>query len=554
MSALDRSSSSPTEAARPADDGNNRRRDGGRRAIGNRRRSRAKGDALGDGQGIAERLARCIDDPRARERVRHDLDETIRFRALIVPAGGEDADDIDMLRDAPAFTSALGGLPQSGAELCSRPTPAAPAGCRSPFGCRRENLPTTIGLKRMMAAMLEVFGASFAQLPRRRTNVRLRFKLYRSVSPHAPTLPAVSIGIGGGRRERLQLRALDPNPPPRSLAPAPAGAMVAPGGRRCSIRCGRRWIAMRASLNGRRRDGGGTFGMGSDRIDSAGKLVAIGGGEDRTSQASVLRRVLSLAPRAGGEIGVITTASAVPEEVFASYREVFEQLGTRRAHHLQVRTRQDAQAPEHADAVGRCDVVFMSGGDQLRLTHVLGGSPLLAAMRAARARGTVIAGTSAGAAAMSATMIYDGAAADALRKGAVKMSAGLAFVEDVVIDSHFLERGRFTRLMEVGATNPEYVGIGLGEDAAVVVHDGPVLEAVGSGHVIVVDCLHLESSNVTELSDGEPVALAHVVMHALTSGFGYDVKGRRFLHPHELDLSLEGADVGDCGAPGASRP
>ncbi|HUF55018.1 MAG TPA: cyanophycinase, partial [Thermohalobaculum sp.] len=152
---------------------------------------------------------------------------------------------------------------------------------------------------------------------------------------------------------------------------------------------------------------------------------------------------------------------------------------------------------------------------------------------------------SAGAAAMSRTMIYDGSAADALRKGAVKMAGGLAFMEDVVIDSHFLERGRFTRLMEVGATNPEYTGLGLGEDAGVIVHEGNILEAVGSGHVVVVDSTEMSYSNVAELSDGMPVATAHVVMHALTHGFGYDIGRRRFLTEQALERVLKGEAIED---------
>jgi cyanophycinase len=293
--------------------------------------------------------------------------------------------------------------------------------------------------------------------------------------------------------------------------------------------------------------------MISASVPRPGMIVAIGGAEDKTSRAVILSRVFDLAPDGGREIGVITTASGIPDEVFPAYREAFVRLGATNVHHLNVRERADARRPEHAATVERCGLVFMSGGDQLRLTHVLGGSPLLGAMRAASLRGAVIAGTSAGAAAMSSTMIYNGAATDALRKGAVKMSAGLGFLNGVVIDSHFLERGRFTRLMEAGATNPEYIGIGIGEDAAVIVHDGRVLEAMGSGHVIVVDCTELNSSNVAELSDGEPVAVSHVVMHALTSGFGYDLQNRRFLRQHDLNSYLERVSRADSGAASTSR-
>ncbi len=280
--------------------------------------------------------------------------------------------------------------------------------------------------------------------------------------------------------------------------------------------------------------------MTSRPASDEGILVAIGGAEDKTSELEILRRVFELAPEDGKIIGVLTSASGIPDEVFPVYRDVFDRLGATEVHHLDVRTREDARDKANLETVGQCGTIFISGGDQLRLTNTLGGSPLLGAIRERYAEGAVVAGTSAGAAAMAATMIYDGAAADALHKGAVNMSSGLAFLEGVVIDSHFLERGRFTRLMEVGATNPEYIGIGLGEDAAVIVHDGPILEAIGTGHVIVVDSTHLRSSNVAELSDGEAVAVEHVVMHALISGCGYHVKERRFLHPEQLKTEISG--------------
>ena len=277
-----------------------------------------------------------------------------------------------------------------------------------------------------------------------------------------------------------------------------------------------------------------------------GVLVAIGGAEDKTSQSEILQRVLELSSADNREVGVITTASSIPDEVFPTYERVFSALGAAAVHHIDVRTREEAAEDRFLDILRGCGVIFISGGDQLRLTYTLGGSPLLNAMRERLSRGdAVVAGTSAGAAVQSTTMIYDGAAADALRKGAVKMSAGFGFVEGVVIDSHFLERGRFTRLIEVGAANPEFLGIGIGEDAAVIVHDGPVLEAIGSGHVIVVDSSSLMSSNVASLSEGEPVAVEHVIIHALTSGFGYDVQGRRFLQPGEIDRADKDAKNGD---------
>jgi cyanophycinase len=260
-----------------------------------------------------------------------------------------------------------------------------------------------------------------------------------------------------------------------------------------------------------------------------GQLVAIGGAEDKTSDMAILKRVLDLAPEDNREVAVLATASGIPDEVLPAYEAAFGQLGAGRMHLMDVQTRAAAADPENVGRVERAGVVFFTGGDQLRLTHVLGGSKLLEAVRRRYQDGAVVAGTSAGAVAMSKTMIYNGAAADALRKGAVKMTGGLGFVEDVVIDSHFLERGRFTRLMEVGASNPEYLGLGLGEDAGVIFHRGRVLEAIGGGHVILVDSRGLGRSNLADIADGDPVAVEGVIMHALISGYGYDLDRHRYL-------------------------
>ncbi len=277
----------------------------------------------------------------------------------------------------------------------------------------------------------------------------------------------------------------------------------------------------------------------SAKMQKPGPLVAIGGAEDKASEEGILRSVLAMSGKEAPVVGVITTASSIPADVFASYREAFGRLGAAEVLDVQIRDRADAEASEFVDMIRRADIVFLSGGDQMRLTNVLGASAAIEAIRQRRAEGAVIAGTSAGAACQSGTMVYGGAADDALRKGAVKMSAGFGFVEGVIIDTHFLERGRFSRLMEVGATNPEYLGVGLGEDAAVL-FDGDILRAFGPGHVILVDSSEIGESNVFDLSDGEPVAVSNVRMHALVEGYGYDLGGRRVLGPDELKaISLE---------------
>ena len=269
-----------------------------------------------------------------------------------------------------------------------------------------------------------------------------------------------------------------------------------------------------------------------------GHLFAIGGAENKQSAPAVLSKVMSLAPQGNNEVAVIATASSIPDDVLPAYERIFTHLGASRVHRLSAQTRDAADCAENVRVIESSGIIFFTGGDQLRLTSVLGGSALLAAVRERFISGAVIAGTSAGAAALCSTMIYNGNAADALHKGAVNMSAGLGFVDGLIIDTHFLERGRFTRLMEVGATNPEILGVGVGEDAAVIIHPDRVLEAIGPGHVILVDSRDLARSNVAALAMGGAVAIEHVIMHALISGHGFDIDARSYLDPDELEARL----------------
>jgi len=265
-----------------------------------------------------------------------------------------------------------------------------------------------------------------------------------------------------------------------------------------------------------------------------GPLVAIGGAEDKSQPAAILKHVVELSGKRAPVVGVITTASAIPDDVFGAYKTAFETLGAAEVAHIRVRDRGDAGADAYVTMIRQADIIFISGGDQMRLTNIFGGSKALGAIRTRHAEGAVVAGTSAGAACQSATMVYGGPADDSLRKGAVKMAAGFGFVEGVIIDTHFLERGRFSRLMEVGATNPEFLGVGLGEDAAVH-FDGEVIRAFGPGHVILVDSTSITGSNVFDLDDGEAVTVHNVTMHALVDGYGYNLRDRRVLGPDELE-------------------
>jgi len=264
-----------------------------------------------------------------------------------------------------------------------------------------------------------------------------------------------------------------------------------------------------------------------------GKLIAIGGAEDKASATSILERVLKCSHKSEPSVGVITTASGIPDEVFEGYREVFDRLGAGDVMDIRIRERKDAADKAKIEMIAQSDVIFISGGDQMRLTSIFGGSDALGAIRKRYEEGGVVAGTSAGAACQSTTMVYGGNAIDSLRKGAVRMSAGFGLIDKVIIDTHFLERGRFSRLMEVGATNPEYLGVGLGEDAAVLFGEDTI-RAFGPGHVILVDSSRITGSNVFDLSDGEAVSVHGVLMHAMIDGDVYNMSDRRMLSAEEI--------------------
>lgn len=279
--------------------------------------------------------------------------------------------------------------------------------------------------------------------------------------------------------------------------------------------------------------------MIANRPVSSGPMVAIGGAEDRTSELVILKQVFALSPAHSNEVTVIAAASSIPDQILPVYKAAFERLGASRVNVLAMQDRQQAFDPEAMRLIERSGIIFFTGGDQLRLTSAIGGSPVLRAIRERSRAGAVVAGTSAGAAALPDTMISSGAAGDALRKDAVNMASGLGLVRGLMIDSHFLARGRFSRLMEVGATNPEYLGVGLGEDAAVIIHSNRILEAIGPGHVIIIDSRKLARSNIAALSMGEPVFIENMIVHSLISGHGFDIEARRYLVADELSAALE---------------
>lgn len=276
-----------------------------------------------------------------------------------------------------------------------------------------------------------------------------------------------------------------------------------------------------------------------------GKLIAIGGAEHKGTdlevdgfqrnnlnffELGILRRVVEEAGGLDARIEVITTASMIPYEVGENYLDAFGKIGCTNIGLLHIRTRQDAMNDQYIDRIRNCDAVMFSGGNQLRLSATDGGTEFLSILKKRyKEENFVIAGTSAGAMAMSNTMIYEGNAARAHLKGEVKITTGLGFLNNVIIDSHFEKRGRFGRLAQAVAANPGCIGIGLGEDTGMLITEGNKMEGIGSGLVIIVDGHDILHSNIADIPDGNPISLENLKVHFCEKGNGFLIKERKFL-------------------------
>ena len=285
-------------------------------------------------------------------------------------------------------------------------------------------------------------------------------------------------------------------------------------------------------------------------IAPKGILISIGGNVDKGTadesdyeksnkfsffEDGILNRILSEMKGVNSHVEVITTASEIPEEVGQNYVDAFNRLGCSNVGVIHVKNREDAQKSEFLDRIRKADGVMMTGGNQMRLTMIYGGTEFLEILHNRYMNEAfVIAGTSAGAMAMSNTMIYEGASHEALLKGKVKITTGLAFIKDVIIDSHFVKRGRFGRLAQVVCSNPACIGIGLGEDTGVLVRNGNEMETIGSGLVLIFDGHEIKYSNIADIEDGMPVSIEHLVVHVLAKGNQYFLKERKFTHMREV--------------------
>ena len=268
---------------------------------------------------------------------------------------------------------------------------------------------------------------------------------------------------------------------------------------------------------------------------AAGTLCVIGGAEDRTGSRTVLREFVRLAGESP-RIAVVATASSLGPEILDEYSALFRALGAREVLPLRPESRAEADDAAVAEQLSGVDAVFMTGGNQLKLTQVVGGTLFGDAVRSAYERGALVGGTSAGASAVSEHMIAFGDESDTPRQGVTASAAGLGLLPDVIVDQHFAQRNRYGRLLSLVARSPRLLGLGVDEDTAAVVRGGHLLEVVGSGCVFVADgSAAVSDAHMAEL--GAPLLVSGVVVHTLPSGARFDLARRRLVDFREDHLA-----------------
>ncbi len=287
-----------------------------------------------------------------------------------------------------------------------------------------------------------------------------------------------------------------------------------------------------------------------------GKMIIIGGGVDKGSfteqeftdqvennlnffEKGILRRLLDESAQGpNSRIEIVPTASKIPKIVGDEYAKAFRFLGAENVGVLNIVNRTECENTGVLERVKKAEIVFFTGGDQLRLTSIIGGTSLHEILlQKYMNEPFVYAGTSAGAACVSKQMIYQGSSSEALQKGEVKITSGLGFIDNVTIDTHFVKRGRIGRLFQAVVSNPKTLGLGLGEDTGLLIKNGHTMEAIGSGLVILVDGRKITDTNITDISMGDPISINNLIVHVMSKGDVYQLHNHSFTIFKNANLS-----------------
>ncbi len=272
-----------------------------------------------------------------------------------------------------------------------------------------------------------------------------------------------------------------------------------------------------------------------------GTLIPIGGNEDKGShgenenyilefiEQGILAHVVREAGGTNAKIVVIPTASSIPVEVGENYLNAFSKLNCTNVHILDIRSKEDSEKESSIKMIESADCILFSGGNQSKITDKIGGTTIhkILVDRYQNEEGFVIAGTSAGAMVMATEMIAGGSATESFIKGAVNMYKGLNLIPELIIDTHFIQRGRFGRQSEAVAKFPKLIGLGLAEDTGLIIKNGNDCTVIGSGMVIVFDGSKLTHNNEKILEKGTPMTMANLCIHVLSNSDMYNIKERK---------------------------
>lgn len=261
-----------------------------------------------------------------------------------------------------------------------------------------------------------------------------------------------------------------------------------------------------------------------------GFIIPIGGGEDRVKERQIHRRFVELAGGRGADIVVIPTASEL-ETTGEEYLRIFRDLGAATVDFLPITQRADCDNPRHLEMLDKASGIFLTGGNQLRLSTILGGTGVAQRIRKRNAAGAAVAGTSAGASIMSEHMIAGGDSNSIPAEGAVSLAPGLGLTNAVIIDQHFTQRNRLGRLLAASSYNPFLIGLGIDEDTAAFIGPDGVFEVVGSGTVTVVDASGLTHSSMWEARTGQALSLLGLNVDVMSAGCRYDLVARQAYPP-----------------------
>lgn len=255
----------------------------------------------------------------------------------------------------------------------------------------------------------------------------------------------------------------------------------------------------------------------------SGNLIIIGGAEDKRGKKEILKKVAEYINTKEDKMLIATIATEYPEKTYDDYKNIFIKLGIKNIDKLDISKREDAFNDKNINLIKTTNLLFFTGGDQLRITSMIGGTPIYNVIKELCINGGVIAGTSAGASVMSDTMIVEGEDDESPHKCTLKMSPGLGLVKNIIIDQHFAQRGRVGRLLTAIAQNPEVLGIGIDEDTAILVSDKGTAEVIGSGAVYFIDGSGITYSNVSEQYSNEILSMFNVKLHVLKEGDKFDL-------------------------------